>query len=485
MLGHESYKYDYNYLYASMKGEIMTGNNELSNYTEVDSTPTSYTNKYRTEGYFMRVSYDYDNRYFASASFRRDGSSRFYKDSRWGNFWSVGAGWSISREKFMEDVSWVDNLKIRLSYGSVGNDDINGYYPWVASYTPSNNGSEAGYVQSSLGNKDLQWEVSHNFDVGLEFGFLDVFSGTLEYFHRKSSNLLFSVPLSMSSGFDSQDKNAGSMYNAGIELDLTAKVIHTQNWNWELGVNGTFLKNRITYLPIDAFMSDNVFKIEEGHSRYSFYLRQWEGVDPETGNCIYKPAEDASDIVTVNGQQYTTSVNDAAYDYAGTSIPKLSGGFSTSLSYKNISLSASFYYQLGGKMYDTTYCNLMTPNQRSYNTLSTDILARWQKPGDITNVPRLIDGSDATDLIGEYSTRWLVTSNMLELATMTLSYTFPTPLVKKWGLGSLAVYVSGDNLFQVTARQGIYPRQYVSGYTNNGDTYAPARAFTAGINLTF
>ncbi len=485
LLGHESYKYEYNYLYASMKGEIMSGNNELSNYTEIDSTPTSYTNRYRTEGYFMRATYDYENRYFASASYRRDGSSRFYKDSRWGNFWSVGAGWSISREKFMEDVSWVDNLKLRLSYGSVGNDDVSGYYPWVASYEPSNNGSEAGYVQSSLGNKKLKWEVSHNFDVGLEFSFLDILSGTFEYFYRQSSNLLFSVPLSLSTGFDSQDKNAGSMYNSGFEFELNAKIFDRPNWKWNVGVNATFLKNRVTELPIDPFMMSNVFRIEEGHSRYDFYLKQWRGVDPATGSCIYVPAEGATDLVTVDGETYTTSLADAAYDYSGSSIPKATGGFSTSVSYKNISLSALFYYQLGGKMYDTTYSNLMTPNYRSYNTLSTGILARWQNPGDITNVPRISDGSDATDLIGEYSTRWLVSSNLLELASITLSYEFPRKLVKKWGLGSLTVYASGDNLFQVTARQGLYPRQYESGYTNNGDTYAPARAFTAGINLSF
>lgn len=185
----------------------MSGNSELGNYTELNSTPLSYTTKYRTEGYFMRTNYDYDDLYYVSLSFRRDGSSRFYKESRWGNFGSVGAGWSISRSLFA-DTRWLDNLKLRLSYGEVGNDNVGGYFPWVASYAPSNNATEAGYVQSSMGNKDLKWEVSRNFDVAVEFGFCNRLSGSLEFFTRKSSNLLFEIPLSPSTGFDSQDRNS-------------------------------------------------------------------------------------------------------------------------------------------------------------------------------------------------------------------------------------------------------------------------------------
>lgn len=485
LLGHENYKYVYNYLNASMKGEIMTGNSELINYTDVNSTPISYTNKYRTEGYFFRGTYDFDNVYYGSLSFRRDGSSRFYKNSRWGNFWSAGAGWSINREKFMEDINWIDNLKLRLSYGEVGNDNVGSYYPWLASYTSSNNLSEAGYVQSNLGNKNLQWEVSHNFDLALEFGFLNRFSGSIEYFNRKSTNLLFSVPLSPSTGFDSQDQNTGSMYNSGIEIQLTSHILKMKDWKWDVDVNGTFLKNKITYLPVDAFIDNDVFKIEEGHSRYEFYLKQWRGVDPETGDCIYEPAEGATQLVTVNGKQYTTSLSEAAYGYSGSGIPTFTGGFTTTIGYKNLSFTTTFYYQLGGKLYDTTYQNLMTPNQRSYNNLSTDILKRWQKSGDITNVPRLSDGSDATDLIGQYSTRWLVSSNMLEISTAILSYDIPKKWLRNYGIGGLKVYVSGENLLTFAARKGLFPRQYVSGYSNNGDTYAPARVFTAGINLNF
>lgn len=484
LVGHENYRYEYNYLTASMKGEIMSGNSELGNYTELNSTPLSYTTKYRTEGYFMRANYDYDDLYYVSLSFRRDGSSRFYKESRWGNFGSVGAGWSISRSLF-GDTRWLDNLKLRLSYGEVGNDNVGGYFPWVASYTPSNNATEAGYVQSSMGNKDLKWEVSRNFDVAVEYGFCNRLSGTLEFFTRKSSNLLFEIPLSPSTGFDSQDRNSGSMKNYGVEFQASLKIIDASKWKWAIDLNGTYLKNKITSLPVDPFIDNNVFRIEEEHSRYEFYLKDWRGVDPETGSCIYAPIEGAKNIVTVDGEEYTTSLSEAAYCYGGSGIPSFTGGFSTSLSYGDFTLSATLYYQLGGKVYDTAYSNLMTPNQRSYNNLSVDILKRWQKAGDITKVPRLSDGSDATDLIGENSTRWLESSDMLELANVVLSYQLPKSLLRPLGISSLRVYASGENLLQVTKRKGLFPRQNTSGYTNNGDTFAPARAFTAGINLSF
>lgn len=485
LLGHENYRYEYNYLYASMKSQIMDGNSELVNYTEVNVTPTSHTNKYRTEGYFSRVSYDYDHKYFGSLSFRRDGSSRFHKDARWGNFWSIGGGWTLKREKFLADVNWVDNLKLRLSYGEVGNDDVGGYYPWLASYISSNNGAQAGYIQGSLGNRNLKWEVSRNFDVALEFSLFDRISGSLEYFYRQSSNLLFSVPLSLSTGFDSQDQNAGTMYNKGVELQLNTRIIKGSTWNLDLNINGAYIKNEITELPVDAFINNSVFKIEEGHSRYEFYLKQWAGVDPATGSSIYVPAEGATQLVTVDGKEYTTSVDEAEYAYCGQGIPKFTGSVSPTLRYKDISLSASFYFQLGGKVYDTAYMNLMTPGYRENSNLHTDILNRWQKVGDVTDVPRVSDGSDSDDLTGNLSSRWLTSSNMIELSSIVLSYDFPKQLLQHIGISSARVYVSGENVFYISAREGLYPRMYESGYEYNTDTYAPARAFTAGINITF
>lgn len=490
LVGHESYDYEYNYLSASMKDQKFDNDYELGNYANINTTPSSYTNTYATEGYLSRFNYDYDNKYFLSGSFRRDGSSRFYKESRWGNFWSVGGGWRIDKEKFMEKIKFIDLLKLRASFGEVGNDDVGGYDPWRVTYENAQNAEEAGFIQSSLGNKDLQWEVSRNFDVALEFSFINRIRGSVEFFNRQSSNLLFSIPLSPSTGFDSKDMNTGTMYNRGFEVELTGSIYDRKDFTWDVSVNATHMKNKITHLPVEAFKS-GVHKVEEGHSRYEFYLRQYKGVDPATGSSLYVPEKEflqtSKTLVEINGEKYTTNIEEAAYDYAGEGMPKLTGGISTNLAYKGFNLALTFYYQLGGKMYDTAYSNLMSPGtgSLSYSTLHVDMLNRWQKPGDITNVPRISNGSDNKDLYAT-STRWLISSNMLELTTVNFGYKFPQKWIVPFGVSDLRLYCSADNIFQITKRQGIYPRRNLfSGYSSNGDVYMPSRVFTFGLNLTF
>jgi TonB-linked SusC/RagA family outer membrane protein len=492
LLGHESYDWEYNYLRSSMKDQKFDGNYEFANYSNLNTTPSSYTHKYTTEGYLSRINYDYDDRYFVSGSFRRDGSSRFYKDARWGNFWSFGAGWRIDRVDFLADVSSIDLLKLRASYGEVGNDNLDSYYPWRATYEPAQNAAEAGYIQSTLGNRDLQWEVSRNVDVALEFSFLNHrFSGSVEWFNRQSSNLLFSVPLSPSTGVDAVDLNAGTMFNRGVEIDFTAQIIRNTDFQWMAGFNATYLKNEVTSLPVDPFVS-SIFKIEEGHARYDYWLRQWKGVYAATGDCLYLPTEEAitdasANLVTVDGETYTTNIEEALYDYSGTASPKVSGGFSTSAAYKGVSLSLNFYYQLGGKMYDMAYSSLMSPVSSSlaYSALHEDILRRWQQEGDQTDVPRMAN-TGATSLNAANSTRWLISSNLLELANVNLSYDFPKKWMDRLDIGGLRIYAAADNVFQLTKRQGIYPRRNIfSGYSSNGDVYLPARVFTLGLNLTF
>lgn len=493
LAGHESYDYEYNYLRASMKDQKFDGNYEFGNYSNLNTTPSSYTNTYTTEGFLSRFNYDYDNRYFLSGSFRRDGSSRFYKESRWGNFWSAGGGWRIDREPFLEGISNVfDLLKIRASYGEVGNDNVGSYYPWRATYEIAQNAAEAGFIQNSLENKDLKWEVSRNSDIALEFSLLDNrFSGTVEYFNRQSSNLLFSVPLSPSTGVDAVDMNAGTMYNRGLEADLNGRLVETKDLVVNLNLNATWLQNKITNLPVDPFVS-SVFKIEEGHARYEYWLRQWRGVYAETGDCLYVPTEEAlagesPNLVTVDGQTYTTNIEEAEYNYSGLASPKVSGGIGANVSFKGFSLALNFYYQLGGQMYDMAYSTLMTPGTTSlaYSNLHEDLLNRWQNPGDVTTVPR-ISNTNATSLNADNSTRWLVSSDLLELANVNLSYDLPKALTNRLDLGGARLYVSADNVFQITARQGIYPRRNIfSGYSSNGDVYLPSRVFTLGLNLTF
>ena len=488
LIGHESYDYEYNYLSASMKGQNFTGNYEFNNYSELNSTPNSYTNRYKTEGYLSRVTYDYDDRYFVSGSFRRDGSSRFAKSSRWGNFWSLGAGWRIDSEKFLESASFINLLKLRASYGETGNDNIGGYYPWMAVYEPSNNAYEAGYIQDSLGNENLKWEVSHNFDVALEFVFWNRFRGTLEYFHRASDNLLFSVPISNSSGLTSQNMNAGSMYNRGFEFSLGYDILQTKDWQWNVSLNGTYIKNKVTKLPVDPFTS-GISRIEEGQTRYNFYLRQWKGVDPATGNSYYvvddQYRESSSSLINIDGEQYTTNISEAEYAIVAEALPKLSGGLTTAATWKGITLSLSFYYQLGGKMYDTSYAGLMAPGTGSleFQTFHVDMLRRWQQPGDVTDVPR-IDSSNSSNLYGS-SSRWLISSNMFELTNINLAYSLPQKWMRAVGLKDVRFYASANNVFQITKRKGIYPRKNISGYASNGDVYLPSRVFNFGVTVTY
>ncbi|MDR0700736.1 MAG: TonB-dependent receptor [Tannerella sp.] len=493
LAGHESYDYEYNYLYSEKKGmRVDNGNYEFGNYNEL-TDGSSYTHTYKTEGYLARVNYDYANRYFLSASYRRDGTSRFYRDARWGNFYSIGAGWRIDEEAFMKRLTFVDLLKLRLSYGEVGNDNIDTYYGWQTMYVLSPNGLEAGYIQDQdIRNKNLQWEKSQSIDAAIEFElFSSRLTGSVEFFNRQSSNLLFKIPQPVDAGFSDAYVNAGSMYNRGVEVDLNGKLVKTADFVWTLGLNATYLKNKITELPVEPY-NELPHRIEVGHSRYDFYLRQWAGVDPATGNSIYVPDPSAieaasANLVEVDGKTYTTELDEALRDWSGSAMPYVSGGVSTSLSWKGLTLSLLLNYQLGGQMYDTGYNSLMTEAYGSAllgSTRHVDILNRWQQPGDRTDVPRIEFGN--TDLYAGSSTRWLISSDMLELANATLSYDIPGKWLNKYNIQGLRLYASGDNLLLFTHRQGIYPRKNIfSGYSGNADVYLPSRVLSLGINLTF
>ncbi|MBE6225481.1 MAG: TonB-dependent receptor [Bacteroidales bacterium] len=496
MVGHESYDYSYDYLSASMKGQIMPGDNfEFGNYTEVSGTPSAYTNEYNVEGYLSRLNYDYDGKYFASASFRRDGSSRFSPDSRWGNFWSVGAGWRIDLENFMKDVKWVNMLKLRASYGVIGNDDTDGYYPWRAVYALDRNGVEPGYLQSTLGNVDLTWETSKNLDVALEFTLLNSrLNGTVEFFNRESSDLLFDISLPPSIGVDSQLKNAGTMRNRGIEITLDGTILNKRDWRWDVNVNATFLKNKVVELPMEPYKSSMYF-IMPGHSRYEFWLRQWAGVNPETGYNLYVADIDNPDyeweeneLIYKGDVAYTEDVEHAKYDWSGDAMPVVTGGFGTNLSWKNWDLNVMFYYQLGGKYYDSTYASLMSTGSGSlsFSKLHVDLLDRWKQPGDKTDVAKLTNGTDETNINASSSTRWLGSSNMLEITSINLGYNVPAKILRHINVSNAKIYFSASNPFMWAERVGMYPRRnFMSGYDGNADIYLPSRTFSFGLNLTF
>lgn len=394
LAGHENYDYKYDYLYGFKQGIIVEGNYELGNFATINNL-TSRKDDHRIESYFSNLNYDFDEKYLFSASFRTDGSSRFAPERRWGQFWSFGAGWRLDNEDFLQNVSWLNMLKLRSTYGQLGNEDIGsdagGYYAWQALYNIGpgyNNAAEPGFVQGKLAS-DLLWESINSFDVGLEFSmFNSRLNGTFEYFNRNTTNLLFSVPLPLTSGLEDQWQNVGNMYNRGFEIDLNGDLIRSRDFSWNMALNLSTLTNRITAMPQDEII-DGTKKRMVGVSREEFWLRQWYGVDPNTGAGVFI-AEDptASNAYELNGVMVTSNHNNAQFGYNGNAIPDLFGGMTNTLRYKDFSLSVLMNFQLGGQVYDGTYASLMGSGDFGL-AMHVDMENRWQQPGDVTDVPRV------------------------------------------------------------------------------------------------
>ncbi|WP_313002121.1 SusC/RagA family TonB-linked outer membrane protein [Chryseobacterium gleum] len=489
LLGHENYKFMYEYLYGYKKGQIVDDNDELVNFV-TPSTLTSRTDNYRKEGVFSRLNYDYKSKYLLSGSIRWDGSSRFAKDVRWDSFWSVGAGWRLKGEEFLSNSNLISELKLRASYGEVGNDRTDSYYMYKSTYTLGyNNAQEPGILFGFLADPSITWEANKQTDVGIDFGFLNNrITGSVEYYNRVTEDLIFPVPLPVSAGVPDNtiSRNVGTMYNRGFEFSINADVIKTQNFTWNINANASTLKNQITELSNGITeIINGTKKISVGHSVYDYWLRQWYGVDPADGSPLFLVADayantTAADIRTVNGEKVTTNFNKAKYDYSGTAIPDLFGSFGTTITYKQWSLSAMFTYQLGGKTYDSNYAALMSSYSQG-GALSTDILDRWTTPGQITDVPAL--NSSTYTSSNAASSRWLVSSDFLTFRQATLSYSFSPETLSQLGVSGLRILVSGENLWSKTARKGLEPAQAFNGTTTN--RYTPARVVTIGFNVSF
>ena len=489
LAGHENYDYTFIYSYASVTGQIVDGNTELGNFTTSSSVPNSRTDKHRIESYLSRLNYNYANKYFVSASYRRDGSSKFSKEARWGDFWSVAAAWRIDAESFM-NMPWINLLKLRTSYGLVGNDVLldtynnEDYYPYQALYLLGyNNAAEAGFAQYSLSNQNLLWETNKQFDLGVDFSFLkNRINGSIEFFHRQSDNLLFNVPLPVSSGVLTISKNVGSMYNRGFEFQLGADIIQTKSFTWNINLNATTYKNRITKLPQPEIISDTK-KLMVGHSLYDYWLRDWYGVDPQDGAALYAANvySAGNTRISKSGDSVTTAYNNARYHYAGTAIPDMYGAITNTFTYKNFDLSFQLTYQLGGKVYDVTYANLMISGAYG-RAMHTDILKRWQNPGDVTNVPRMDASAASLVNFGAQSDRWLTDASFLNFRTLNIGYNLPVSSVSKIRVQRARFYLSGENLSLSSARRGMNVNQLFTGATSN--VYVPARILTAGLNIT-
>jgi TonB-linked SusC/RagA family outer membrane protein len=491
LLGHENYQSTDNFLTGSRSQQILDGNYELVNFTTTTNLNSIY-NIRRIEGYFSRVNYDFNEKYFLSASVRRDGSSKFAQESRWGTFYSASGAWRLDQEEFIKTLPQINLLKLRASYGQTGNDgggttnanaEIS-YYAWQPLYNLGwNNGLEAGILQSSLGNRNLAWESSNAFDVALEFAlFKSRVSGTVEYFDRRSSNLIFAVPLPLSAGILTQTRNIGTMYNRGIEVELGIEPIRSQNFNWRIDLNATSIRNRITRMPEETpEIIDGTKKLQVGSSIYDFWLREYMGVSPETGEVLYRAVSyvPANSRITEQGDTVTTSINNARFRYNGTAIPALTGGITNTLRYKGLSLSALLVYQLGGKVYDGAYAALM--GSGGYGSAKhVDRLRRWQQPGDVTDVPRM-DVARTADFDAA-SDRWLIDASYLNVRTVTLGYTLPAALTRRLTIQNAQVYLSAENFLILSRRKGMNVQQNFGGTT--GNVFSPAKSIVLGVSFS-
>ena len=507
MLGHEYYDSRLAYLRASKSGMFSDDNKELGGAVVDGKSAYSYKDRYNNEGWFGRLRYDYNGIYYGSVSYRRDASSRFHPDNRWGSFWSVGGAWIMSKENWFNS-SWIDMLKIKASVGSQGNDNISNFL-YTDRYVINNSNDEVGTSFDRKGNKDITWEKQVNFNAGFEFELFKRLTGSIEYYYRKTSDMLMAYSTAPSIGYSSYYANVGDMYNTGVELDLQLNIVRNKNVNWDFNFNIGSIKNRVSMLDEDhknefyytpdgkkvhGFRSGSFF-IAEGQSIYSWRLKDYAGVDPETGEPMwwkntYAKNEDGTFKLDADGDKLLTGrekvkkYSDADYYVTEkTTVPKWQGGFGTSVKFYGFDFSINCSFQLGGKGYDSTYAQFMAPPTSSNNgyNFHKDLLNSWSIENTGVNIPRFQYGDQYSS---SSSTRFLTSTSYLNIENINLGYTLPSSITRKLQLNSLRVYVACQNVGYFSARKGFDPRQTYSD-SSNATNYSPMRTISGGITVQF
>lgn len=473
LLGHEI-KSDSSYgLSGEMTNFVDPSVSDFSNavvYQNLDSNRSSYF----LQGIFTRGEYSWANRYFLSASYRCDASSRFAPDKRWGSFWAVGTSWNAKQESFLLPVAWLDYLKFKVSYGTQGNDNIGLTKVYEDLYRIDRVDGEASIVKVFRAAPDVTWEKSNNFNAGFESRFLDRLSVNADFFIKETKDMIYYRTLAPSQGNPaSQLVNDMDMMNVGVEFEVSADVVKTRGFLWNVAINGTAYKNKITKLPSnvpeDGYASGNYWR-KKGGSLYDFYMYEWLGVDSATGDPLYTGKEDSPVHEPANAKMVQTGKS---------AVPKLYGGITSSWSLFGFDLSAQFAYQIGGWTLDSNYQGLMSGGTAGTNW-HKDIFRRWTPRNTETDVPRVQNRwQDAS----QTSTRFLTDASYLSLKNVTLGYTFPKSLIQKAKISNLRVYVVGDNLWYISRRRGLDVRQSFSGAT--GFTYSALRTVSAGVSFSF
>ena len=524
LLGHESYKLTRNYMASGKDSEIVPNLTNLLNFTQFAQL-YDYNDNYALESYLGRVRYGYDSRYNIEFSFRRDGSSRFAKNARWGNFWSTGASWVISNEKFMKQYDWVNYLKLRADYGEVGNDSGSGLYGYMALYQQDVHAGKGAYYISQLPNEDLKWETGQSWGVAIEGRLFNKLNFNVEYFDRRNKDLIFNVYNPLSAGATDTTTpqsvttmNLGTISNHGVEISGDMDVYKSKNWSVNVGASITFEKNKVVKLPEqnrDGII-DGTKKIVEGMDRYQFYTYTWEGVNTKNGLSLYKfngdeyfftdggttygnPAgteitgSQKNAVVVIDGTPYSYLTTYGKREFHGSAMPTAYGSFNFSVSYKAFSLYTLFTYQLGGKVMDSNYQLLMN-SQSTPTALHKDVLKGWTAEQAtatdaidrngvpmLSDVPVIVSGLEAD--LNSTSSRWLTSASYLILKNINLSYQLPKELVRKAGIENVMLTLTCENLFTLTSRKGMNPQQNFAG--TQSATFVTPRIFSAGVNIKF
>ena len=470
--------------YTYQKNAYLAGSNypvqdkpQVAN-TSVPGSASTYIDRMALSSWFGNAEYNYDNKYYLSASLRADGSSRFGKNNRWATFYSVGAKYRLTEESFMESTrSWLNNLTFRISYGTSGNSEVGN--SWYAAkdlfgFGYNYNGIP-GMAREQFGNDDLKWEKTGKFNVGLDMTFLNRFTVELDYYSHLTSDMVFAVPTSFVTGLDEYYQNVGELSNRGFEATLRTIIFNKKDLKWNVSISASHNKNEVKKLSTDLPIESTYQITEVGYPIYQFKMKEFAGVDPETGSPMWYLNEE--------GDETTNNWNKAKKRYVGDANPKWFGAISSNLEYKNFDFSFQFNYSLGGKIYGSSLRydeHIGASVGENFTKYVYD--NRWQKPGDVTDVPKLeFYGSS-----NKHSTQFLMSGNYLKLRSIVLGYSLPSELTKKFYVSRLRFYVQADNLFVLTAKnyRGFDPSS-VGADGVQWWNYPSPRNVVFGVNVDF
>lgn len=432
---------------ASLDEAYLSGSNypsDLVTTVENAATPSSASTlirNYSLSSFFANAEYDYNNTYYLSANIRRDGSSKFGKNNKWGTFWSVGAKYRIISEEYMEPTKdWLSNLTIRTSYGTTGNQDINtgnsnrDWYPQMGLYGFGYNYlNKPGMIPIQIYNPDLKWEQTAKFNVGIELGLFEKVSLDLNYYSDRTTDMLFSVPVSRTTGYSTTLQNVGEMKNSGIEVLLGYNPVRTANFNWDMSLSLTHNKNKIVKLSTEMPIEGTYTIREAGRPYYSFKMKEYAGVDPETGKQLWYKGEE--------GTETTTNYNEAGKRYLGDADPDVYGGFTNNLRFKDFDFSVQLFYSLGNKVYNSAARYDENIGNPWGNTTKYIYDNMWRNPGDVTDVPAPVYGA-----VTSHSSRFLMDGSYIKLQNMQLGYNIPKKLTQQINIEGARLFVSGENL---------------------------------------